>query len=380
MRIIFYHPAPIKENATSASGIRPAKMLNAFRTAGFEVDEVCGFGAERKVAINAIKKKVNQGIHYAFAYGENTTLPFALNEPSHFPLYPFLDYSFWYWLKQHNIPFGCFYRDFYWRFPEFRKGIAFHKWSVPLPFHFADIAFLTKTCTKLFLPSEGVASYLPFKNDKKLICALPPGCDEIADNSKDTTSYLDAELLNVFYVGGITPPNYDLSPMFDFFSQPKEKVNFTLCCREQEWLNIMKNKNYLNFNSEAINIIHKSGDELSPYWSSASVFLSLWGETPYHDFGAPFKFYEALGHGIPIITTRGTAAGDFVDTQGFGWAIEPTAHALASLMDHLLHNPALIKEKKERIRTERHKHTWTERARFAATVLMGETEGKGENK
>jgi hypothetical protein len=59
---IFYHPAPIRENATSASGNRPFKMLFAFRNAGFTVDTVCGYPQERANSSHLIKENVAQGI------------------------------------------------------------------------------------------------------------------------------------------------------------------------------------------------------------------------------------------------------------------------------------------------------------------------------
>lgn len=373
MRIIFYHPVPIKKNASSASGIRPAKMLSAFRSTGFVVDEVCGYGTERKASIQRIKKNVSKGIHYSFGYGENTTLPFPLNEPSHVPLFPFLDYSFWIWLKKNKIPFGCFYRDIYWRFPEFRKGIPFHKWAAPLPLHYTDVYLLKKLGAVFFLPSEGMARFLPFSTDNERISTLPPGCDIFppAGTGRVTPSTGN---LNFFYVGGVVPPNYDMSPMMDFFSSPRKKVTFTLCCREKEWQFLNDTAICERLPSQNLIVIHKSGNDLNQYWENASVFLALWGETPYRDFAVPFKIFESIGHGVPVITTQGTAAGAFVKQNNFGWTIEPTAAALESLVNELITYPSLLDEKKQSIFSEQHKHTWEARARQAADILLrGET-------
>ncbi len=61
MNIIFHHPLPLNPNATSASGIRPLKMLEAFRSLGYEVDVISGYSSERKKRIKEIKKKINEG-------------------------------------------------------------------------------------------------------------------------------------------------------------------------------------------------------------------------------------------------------------------------------------------------------------------------------
>lgn len=370
MKMLFYHPVPILQNASSASGIRPAKMIRAFRAAGFDVDEVCGYSAERKAAIIEVKKKISQGTKYDFAYGENTTLPFAMNDPSHFPRNPFLDYSFWIWLKKQKIPFGCFYRDVYWRFPELRKGQDFPKWALPLPFHYLDMLFLKMTCSKLFLPSSEYAKFLPFDFKEEQISTLPPGC-EIEKNISKKNFSIVGNKLNLFYVGGVTPPIYDISPMLDFFNfQRGHNVGLTLCCRETEWKKLLERKIYGRFNLTSISIIHKKGKELNEYWTSASVFLALWQKNKYRDFAVPFKIFEVLGYGLPIITTFGTASGHFVEANNFGWAIEPTSHDLSILIKKLTAKPDLIQEKRESILANQKNYTWNARIQNVVDSLL----------
>ena len=125
MRMIFYYPWPIQENGTSADTIRPYKMLSAFKKIGIEVYEVTGYAKERKEKIQNVKKQVQKGVKIDFTYGENTLLPFLFNEKSRYPTHPLMDYMFFRWLKDQQIPFGLFYRDIHWRFPEFRKNLPF---------------------------------------------------------------------------------------------------------------------------------------------------------------------------------------------------------------------------------------------------------------
>ena len=68
--IIFHHPKPILPDAKSASGIRPARMLEAFTSLGFEVDVVAGFSGERKRSIARVLEKMKEGKKYDFLYSE----------------------------------------------------------------------------------------------------------------------------------------------------------------------------------------------------------------------------------------------------------------------------------------------------------------------
>ncbi len=369
MKIIFYYPATLKENADSASGIRPRKMLEAFKKVGFEVDEVFGYNAERAKKIARVKRNVEKGIKYAFAYGENTTLPFALNNPSHVPSKPILDYSFWRWLKKERIPFGCFYRDVYWRFPILRKNLDFQKWAIPLPFHYIDVFFLKHFASVLFFPSEKYAECLPFNLEERQIRELPPGC-ELASCNKPTGLETSRRPLNCFYVGAIIPPIYDISPMLGFFSSSSKKFSFTLCCRKNEWEKILWGKNYGEICGEKLTVIHESGPDLEPYWDKSSLFLALWSPSEYRKFAVPYKIFDALGHCKPIITTKGTAVASFVEENGFGWTIKPCKEELGELLNMIFENPGLLDEKKQRIIEERHKHTWEVRALSAAENLL----------
>lgn len=367
MRMIFYHPAPIQENASSASGIRPFKMLSAFKSAGFVVDTVCGFPPERAASIRTIKENVSRGVVYDFVYGENTTYPFPLCDPDHNPKYIFLDYSFWLWIRLKKIPFGCFYRDVYWKFPEFYKPMPFVKRLIFNVFHYMDVFLLRKTAKVLFLPSKEMALHMPFNFKPEHIEALPPGCD-----LKENACYLKPNpgaLINVFYVGGVLPPAYKLEPMLNFFSSQTGRFRLTICCREAEWVVAMREGIYKEINSPNIRIVHKNGSDLEQEWLQSSLFLALWEKIPYRDFAAPFKILEAVGYGLPIITTSGTAAGNFVEENNLGWSINPTVEELKSLLEKIRQNPGLLKEKKSAALSIQKNHTWEARAGKVAELL-----------
>ena len=111
-RIIYYLPVPLRDNAASASGIRPLKMLNAFRKAGYTVDLVVGHSRDRKQAFAKIRRNVRQGVRYAFVYGESSTMPSELTDPGHFPLRPLVDFRFLRFCHRRDIPVGFFLQGY----------------------------------------------------------------------------------------------------------------------------------------------------------------------------------------------------------------------------------------------------------------------------
>lgn len=368
MRMIYYYPAPIQENAKSASGIRPRRMLEAFKNIGYTVDCVTGYSKERNEAIKKVKENVKRNIKYDFAYGEDTTLPFAMNDPSHIPVSPFMDYFFWAWMKKMGIPFGCFYRDMYWRFPEYRNGLAFYKWASPLPFHYLDVFMLKKYTAKIFFPTIECADELPFKLPYSIKEALPPG-GEFIEVSTDKRVCRNVQL-KLFYVGGITPPIYNMTPLIDFVSATDLPVSLTICCRENEYISVLNKNIYKHLSSKAIKVIHKSGRELDEFWENSNIFIIAREKARYLKNAMPFKVFEAIGHAMPIIISEGSAAADFVEKYDFGWKIEPTKEELNSLIKSILNNPEILEEKKQSLLAHRNEHTWEARAKHVSETLL----------
>ena len=78
------------------------------------------------------------------------------------------------------------------------------------------------------------------------------------------------------------------------------------------------------------------------------------GEGDYMRMAMPIKVFEYLGHYIPIIATKDTAAGKFIEKENLGWSIEYNQEALKQCLHNifLLYtsnlpvNYDLIREKK----------------------------------
>lgn len=107
-RCIVHIPNHIEKSGKSGSNIRPIKMKQAFEENGYLVEYISGYGTERKVQINKIKRNIRNGIKYDFLYSESSTMPTLLTEKNHLPRYPFLDFSFFKFCKKNGIKIGLF--------------------------------------------------------------------------------------------------------------------------------------------------------------------------------------------------------------------------------------------------------------------------------
>ena len=89
--MVFCHPLPVPQNALSGSGVRPRRMLNAFREIGFEVEEITGYSRDRHRSARRLLDEIARGRRIDFAYAESATTPHALSDSHHYPRRPLLD-------------------------------------------------------------------------------------------------------------------------------------------------------------------------------------------------------------------------------------------------------------------------------------------------
>lgn len=94
----------------------------------------------------------------------------------------------------------------------------------------------------------------------------------------------------------------------------------------------MQRAKYLPYMSEKISIIHESGQGLEPYYKKADICCAFAGEGDYMRMAMPIKVFEYLGHYIPIIATKDTAAGKFIEKENLGWSIEYNQESIKTML------------------------------------------------
>jgi len=357
-RCIFHIPNYIDINRKSASNVRPLKMIEAFKENGYIVDIVMGYAKDRKKQIKQIKNNIKNGCKYDFMYSESSTMPTLLTEKHHLPLYPFLDFSLFKYCKKNGIKSGLFYRDLYWKFDVY-KNLPILKRIFATFFYKYDLYKYKKLIDIIYTPSEFVERYLrneKMVNPKTKIKLLPPGCDikQLKEN-KDCNK----KELNIFYVGGISEEVYNFEKFIYAINKLKD-VNLTICCREDEW-----KKESCKFNKPLNNIkvIHANTNELAEYYKKADVCSLLFKNNEYINMAMNFKLFEYISYNKPIIATKGTAAGEFVEKNDIGWLINCEFNEIKELVNYLISNKNEIQRIKTNQKNIIEKHTWKARAK-----------------
>lgn len=358
MRRMIFH-CPVKnEGNPDASQLRPLKMIEAFRQIGYDVAVVYGDGAERKKSIAAIKRSIRGGVKYDFLYSESSTLPTLCTEKHHLPSYPFLDFSFLSFCRRHGIRVGLFYRDIYWRFS---FGNDSWKMKCLKPFYIYDLIMYRRLVDVLFLPSKEMLGYIPLGFPGR-VEELPPGAGKMSF----TKTGMPGQGLNLLYIGGLVP-HYDLRMLVKAVSEIPE-ITFTLCCRKKEWMRV--GHFYDGLLSDNIRVVHKSGDELDALYREADLFCIYVKAHEYWKFAVPFKLFESIGHGCPVLASEGTWTADFVSREGIGPVCRYDADELVRLLKELAGNRGKRAEYRKRVIDMAPEHTWQMRCRKVAHLLL----------
>lgn len=352
MEMLFHHPTSLTAEGRSGSSVRPRLMAQAFAANGYEVTEVVGGAAERARAMAQLVRDLDKGRQVDFIYSESHTLPMPLTESHHLPLRPFLDYRFFSELRRRGIPVGLFYRDAHWRFPELTPSLHPAKRLFVNSFHHLEWRQLSRHVDHLFLPLTQMLTALPESWESGRVSSLPPG---LVPRERKTTALPDG-IFRLLYVGGVAPPLYDLTPLFEA-ARLSERLSVTISCRPEEWARLAGHYDV----PREVQVVHAVGSELDPLYENADAVAILWRPHPYLNLTLPVKLFEAMSHGLPIITTEGTATATFVEAEGVGWTVT-TTEDVGRLTNRLLQRPDELLAAYHRVDQVRDRHTWRARA------------------
>ena len=365
-RCIFYLPYKLEEHGKGARMMRPRKMIQAFREIGYDVFVIEGYSRARKRQIRQLKKCIRHGFQYEFMYAESSTMPILLTDPHHLPLHPFVDFGFFRWMKKRGIPIGLFYCDIYWKFDSYGEALPGWKRFFSLKCYVYDIRQYVKLLDRFYIPSGKLLDYLASEALSERSVLLPPGAEELRIR-RDASRIRDFSVnpLHVFYVGGIGA-HYQIEALIRAVSRTENCV-LTLCCREHEW---QKEKiRFEKFLNERIQIVHRNGDELEPYYDNADIGALIFENGAYMNMAMPYKAFEYLGHEIPVIATKDTAIGHFTEQNGTGLVIPYHEDAVCSLLNKILHRPEMLGEKQKTCIETKKQNLWKCRAGMVEKTL-----------
>lgn len=354
------------DNAMSGSGMRPAKLLEAFRRLGYDVDVVAGPASARGAAAAGVRRRIRSGVPYDFVYAEPPTTPILLNERHHLPTHPLLDYRFLSFCHSRGIPLVLFYCDVHWRLPGYSKQIGLAKYLAALPFFHLDLLMYRRIVDALLLPDLGYLGRLPRFASQLPHWASIPGFDPLETPPPHPPAD-PGDPIRLFYVGGVTPPVYDLTPLFEgsaLAASRGVKHELTICCHESEWQR--RPASYDAALGPHVRVVHnRNRAELIELYSRHDIAVMPYG-TFNSDWAMPVKFPEAIGMELPVLAGEGTAVGRMVADQGIGWVVSTRSEDFHAWLLRL------TRAELERVRSSllrvRPTYTWAERAREVAEI------------
>lgn len=255
-----------------------------------------------------------------------------------------------------GVSLGMFYRDAYWRFSQYRPGGLYGASTVPL--NVLDMAGYRKNKLHLFLPSLPMAEVLRLSSPLTW-SALPPAGDP------DKTLTMPNGELNLLYVGGFKG-HYEMDEFLAALSEVGD-IDMNLVTRKPEWDETLAAKPHLAL--EQLNVMHLNSYELQPIYAESQVCILAINPSEYWEFAVPFKLYEYLSYGRPIIATKETEAGRIVSELDAGWVVNYDKDEFVLLLKCLRENPEEVQKKAANARKAAAKNTWLDRARTVVQTL-----------
>lgn len=359
--MIFHAPFTLEENASSASGIRPVQMRDAFEKLGYEVTTVTGSSSDRAQAMKRVHADLSAGKAFDFCYSESSTMPMTMTDKHHLPVRPWQDFGFFKALRRSGIQVGHFLRDFYWAFPEYRKSNRFPKREFALLGYAWDMHNYRSSVDRLYLPSLGMGPYL--RLDGVLLDELPPG-QGWSDPVPGPT-----DGLHLFYVGGVGA-HYRLHRFVEAVSIARSRgadVTVTLCTPQAQWEAVRSE--YEPWLSDGIRVVQGHGSALRPYFEASNVGALMVEPEEYRSFAAPVKLFDYLGAGKPVIASEGTFAASIAQREGWGWALPYDTEPLAEWLIEAAADNTVLASKRPAVDAGRERHTWLARAQKVAADL-----------
>jgi glycosyltransferase involved in cell wall biosynthesis len=348
------------------SDVRPAKLLQAFRQLGYEVDVVAGPAGIRRRAVEDVKQKILAGVQYEFLYAEPPTTPIPLNESHHLPTHPVMDYRFLTFCHSSRIPIILFYCDVQWRLPDYPRQIGWAKYLAALPFFHLDLFVYRRVVDALLVPDLGMLEHVAGWASEKPHWASIPGFDPL-EMPPERRPVAPGEPLRFFYVGGVTPPVYDLTPLLQgsaLASSHGLSHQLTICCREAEWER--RSAAYASYIDANVTVVHnRSRAELLDLYSRHDIAVMPYG-TLNSDWAMPIKFPEAIGMELPVLAGAGTAVAKMVTEQGIGWSVGNTAEDFVSVLRKV--DRSELERVRSTVKRVRPRYAWVERAREVAVI------------
>lgn len=366
--ILIYFPYAIGK-PLSGSSVRPQRMVQAFMEFCAEHDieliAIHGESQERESQLKQLQQQRPHGENILYAYMENATVPLWLTDPNHIPKKPRVDISILNYLKQNNVPLGIFYRDIYWKFPEYK--LAGVKRAAMKTIYQIELSLYKKYASHFFLPSLPMNEYTKFQEDK--VTALPPGgVDNLNLRSTDKS---EDQPLNAIYVGGLSE-SYGIAEMLKAFDEvaQHDPISLQMICRETEYEKHELLQEY-HKTRQWLKVNHASGEELAAYYQQADFAMLPLKRTVYNDFAVAVKLFEYMSYGLPVVATDCLAQAKIIQESGNGVTVPDHSEGLVRGIESMQEPQALAKYEENAKESLLQSNLWIHRVERVHDVMRG---------
>lgn len=334
----------------TGSSVRPLKMFASFQSLGLDLMTLSGMNNQlsvRRRNIADLWKKLK------------TWQPdMCYIEPPSGPMFYPGDLRLIRSLHRAGVPISLFYRDAYWRYPDFympsnpslKERL---KYLVIMMMQRFQWRFFNRHVDIIYFPSLIMAR--EFGHEQ----TLPPGAFIPQAREKAQLS----RPLQFIFVGG-AHRNYGTFLTLDAFralNADEVRAKLFYICPESQW-------NALGIDAAAcgdwLEVIHTSGDEnLRPYFEQSDVALLTAPRTFYRDFAVPIKIFEYISYLKPILVTDCTETARIVEENRVGWVVKDDVESITRQLRALCDHPEQIEAMRAGMAGAREANLWTARAR-----------------
>ncbi len=350
-KLLYLTYIPLREAPTSGSSVRPQKMKEALEKMNVEVRTFGGISNNiqiRRRTVAEIKDLLRLWRPDA-----------CYIEPPSGPLFYYGDVRLIKRLHQMDIPISIFYRDAYWKYPEYStenklsavekikrliiKTMQVHQWNV-----------FRKNIDIIYFPSMTMAN--EFNCPRK--DTLPPG-GFIPDVKRKTEL---SKPLQYIFVGGAAR-NHGTFLTIEAFERANKSgiiAKLIYICPETQWQGLgIDQEKYRDW----LDVVHTSGDEnLKLYYEQSDIALLTAPRTAYRDFAVPIKIFEYISYLKPILVTDSTETARIINDNHVGWVVNSTSEAVAEKIKELSTNPSEIVKIRNHMGEARSSNLWTSRS------------------
>lgn len=343
------------DDRRSGSGVRPAEMLRAFISEGFDVHLVEGQQNRRAER----REKVKEALEWL---SQNTPDICYVESPSG-PIFNSIDIRLLKKVKAAGIPMSIFYRDAYWLFlPDYLKDSPLKRAAV-IMLQKRDVRVFRETMDIFYMPSRLCCTEFEKHYSMRNMRALPPGSVYYGQEFGTTHTGI--------YVGGLSEL-YGAKTLLEAYGLLHGRgrdYRLIFVCREAEFKDFMGDAEI----PEWLELHHVSGREaLAPLYAGSDCAFLPHRKMLQTDLAFGIKLFEYLSYGKPVISNDIVEMGGFVRENECGMTFELTAESLADTIEKYYEEL----DEGERLRLHENaleacrRNTWEERCRTVVSDLL----------